>query len=191
MDMLRLAAAACWISAQRGVLCDRCDTVCQTFQLPHIITGSFQSHQWQPTTGSLQSFQRLREYNKPSVRWKSFAIHNLVWWHFQMGWASWLQFVFFWDNVNNSKYVRTILFKMTFFGFLGVMWLHLKGEVDKYVRFHVKFSQHLKYRKSLKSVNFWQSCSKNKKWTFLGGTVHIQRNQRINWACAVIMGVRT
>jgi len=43
--------------------------------------------------------------NKPSVRWKSFAIHKLIWWHFQVGWASGLQFVFFWDNVNNQKYV--------------------------------------------------------------------------------------
>jgi len=32
-----------------------CDTACLTFQLPHITTGSFQSHRWQATTGSLQS----------------------------------------------------------------------------------------------------------------------------------------
>ena len=70
-----------------------CDTACLTFQLPHITTGSLQSHWWQPTTGSLESFQRLRERNKPSVRWKSFAIHKLVWWHFQVGWASRLQIV--------------------------------------------------------------------------------------------------
>jgi len=44
-----------------------------------------------------------------------------------------------------------------FFGFPKVKWLHLTGEVDKSVRFHVKFSQDLtyhKYQKSLKSVNF-------------------------------------
>ena len=85
-DMLRLAAAACcdmgWISAQRCVLCDRCDTVCQTFQLPHITIGSFQSHRRQSTTGSLQSLQRLKERKRPSVRWKSFAFHKLAWWHF-------------------------------------------------------------------------------------------------------------
>jgi len=77
MDMLKLAAAACcdlgWISAQRGVLCNRtvskktgrhalmqnvvtlntcCDTACLTFQLPHITAGSFHSHWRQPTTGS-------------------------------------------------------------------------------------------------------------------------------------------
>ena len=52
--------------------------------------------------------------NKPSVRWKSFAFRKLVWWHFQVGWASALQFVFFWDNVNNQKCVWIILLKMTF-----------------------------------------------------------------------------
>ena len=41
-----------------------------------------------------------------------------------------------------------------FFGFPKIKWLHLTGEVDKSVRFRVKFSQHLTYQKSLKSVNF-------------------------------------
>ena len=80
-----------------------CDVACLTLQLTHITTGSFQSQQRQPTTGSLQSLQRLKERNKPSVRWKGFAIHKLVWWHFQAGWASGLQFVFFWDNINNQN----------------------------------------------------------------------------------------
>ena len=30
-----------------------CDTACLTFQLSHITTGSFHSHRWQLTTGSL------------------------------------------------------------------------------------------------------------------------------------------
>ena len=30
-----------------------CDVACLTFHLPHITTGSFQSHQCQPTTGIL------------------------------------------------------------------------------------------------------------------------------------------
>jgi len=38
-----------------------CDIACLTFQLPLITTGSFQSHQQQPTTGSFQSLQRLKE----------------------------------------------------------------------------------------------------------------------------------
>jgi len=65
-----------------------CDIACLTFQLPHITTGSFQSHRRQTTTGSLQSLQRLKERNKPSVRWNSFTIHKLVWWYFQVGLAS-------------------------------------------------------------------------------------------------------
>jgi len=40
------------------------------------------------------------------------------------------------------------------FGLHKVKWLYLTGEVDKSVRFHVKFSQDLTYQKSLKSVNF-------------------------------------
>jgi len=55
-----------------------CDIACLTFQLPHITTDSFQSHRRQPTTGSFRSFQRLKERNKPSVGWKSFAFHKLV-----------------------------------------------------------------------------------------------------------------
>jgi len=73
----------------------RCDTACLTFQLPHITTGSFQSHQQQLKTGSSQSLHRLKERNELSVRRKSFAIHKLVWWYFQVGWASGLQIVFF------------------------------------------------------------------------------------------------
>jgi len=41
-----------------------------------------------------------------------------------------------------------------FFGFPKVKWLHLTGEVDKSVRFHVRFSQDFTHRTSLKSVNF-------------------------------------
>jgi len=106
-----------------------CDIACLTSQLPHITTGS--CHRWQPTTGSLQSLQRLKERNKPSVRWNSFAIHKLVWWHFQVEWASGLQFVFIWDNKNNQKYVWGILLKMACFGFPKVRWLYLTVEVKK------------------------------------------------------------
>jgi len=84
------------ISAQRSELCywkhlltqkvvtlnTCCDVACLTFQLPHITTSSFQSHRRQPTTGCFQSLQRLKERNKPLVRWKSFAIHKLMWNYF-------------------------------------------------------------------------------------------------------------
>ena len=107
-----------------------CDIACMTFQLPHITTGSFQSHRWQSTTGSVQCLQRLKERNKPSVRWKSFAIQNLVWWHFQVGWVSGLQIVFLWYNVNNSEVCMNNTVENDFFKFPTVQWLHLTGEVD-------------------------------------------------------------
>jgi len=52
----------------------------------------FHSHRRQPTTGSFQSLQSLKERNKPSVRWKSFAVHKSEWWHFQVEWrvARWI-----------------------------------------------------------------------------------------------------
>ena len=53
---------------------------CHTSQLVFL-----QSHQCHPTTSSFQSHKDLKEYNKPSVRWKSLAFYKLVWWHFQMG----------------------------------------------------------------------------------------------------------
>jgi len=40
-----------------------CDVACLTCQLPHITTGSFQSHQCQPTTSSFQIHQRIDERN--------------------------------------------------------------------------------------------------------------------------------
>jgi len=53
-----------------------------------------------------------------------------------------------------------------FFEFPKIKWLRLAGEVDKSVRFYVRFSQDVMCQKSLKSVSFWQSYSKNKRWTF-------------------------
>jgi len=67
------------------------------------------THNW-----LFRSCQRLKERNKPSVRWKSFAIHKLVWWHFQVGWAS---VVFLWDNFDNQKYIWIILVKNDFLDF--------------------------------------------------------------------------
>ena len=89
-----------------------CDIACLTFQLPHITTESFQSHRRQPTTGSFRSFQRLKERNKPSVGWKSFAFHKLVWGHFHVEWRS--RSLISSENVNNQKYAWIILLKMTF-----------------------------------------------------------------------------
>jgi len=50
------------------------------------------------------SFQHLKECNKPSVRWKSFAVHKLVV-TFSGGVGKWITVCFLWDNINNQKYV--------------------------------------------------------------------------------------
>ena len=59
-----------------------CNIVWLTFHLPHITTGSFQSHQCQSTTGFFHSHQRLEECHIRSVRWKSCAFYKVVQWHF-------------------------------------------------------------------------------------------------------------
>ena len=59
-----------------------CNVAWLTFHLPHITTGSSQSHQCQPTTGFFQSHQCLEECNIPSVIWKSCAFYKVVRWHF-------------------------------------------------------------------------------------------------------------
>ena len=61
---------------------------------------------------------------------------------FQMGWASMMQLVFFWGNVNNQKYVWIICWKWLF-GFPKVKWLHLTGEVDRSIRFARKIFSRL------------------------------------------------
>ena len=119
MDVLRLAAVACcdmgWISAQRGVLCDwscqkRLEACINAERghsehllwhcLPDIPVATHHNRFfWEPpTTGSFHSLKRLKERNKPSVRRKSFTIHKLVWWHFQVEWASGVQSVLLWDK---------------------------------------------------------------------------------------------
>jgi len=45
-------------------------------------------------------------------------------------------------------------------GFSKVKWLYLTGEVDKSVRFHMKFSQDLMYQKSLIPADFWELFQK-------------------------------
>ena len=48
---------------------------------------------------------------------KKFCISQISVVTFSSGWASGLQFVFFWDNVNNQTCVWIILLKMTFLNF--------------------------------------------------------------------------
>jgi len=110
MDMLRLAAAACcdmgWISAQHGVLwTDQCRKrleACINAEdghsehlmwhcLPDIPVATHHNRFFlEPPTitpnwlfSELPTFEKKR--NKPSYRWRRFAIYKLVWWHFQAG----------------------------------------------------------------------------------------------------------
>ena len=51
-----------------------------------------------------------------------------------------------------------------FSGFPKVKWLHYKVRWANVQAIDVKYSQDLTHQKSLKSVNFWQSYWKNKKF---------------------------
>ena len=55
-----------------------------------------------------QTFSQMKKFCNSQVSVVTFL---------EIGWASGLQFVFFWDNINNQKYVWIILLKMTFLDF--------------------------------------------------------------------------
>ena len=97
MDVLRLAAAACcnmgWISAQRGVLCDW--TVSKRLEACiNAEVGHSEHLLWHCLLDIPVAMHHNRFFSEPpttthnwlcSVRWRSFAIHKLVFWHFQVG----------------------------------------------------------------------------------------------------------
>jgi len=63
------------VSVHEVVTLNTCyDVACLAFQLPHITTGSFQSRQCQPTTGSFKSHQRFEERNITFSQMKKFCI---------------------------------------------------------------------------------------------------------------------
>jgi len=62
------------------------------------------------------------------------------------------------------------MLKNDFFEFPKVKWLHLTVEVDKSVRCSCQIFSGFNILKLLKSVNFSQSYSKNKKVDVLGDT---------------------
>ena len=138
------AAACCtlgWISAKRGVLCDWTVSKktgsmyqCIRWSLWTLAVTLLASHSSRHTLRlvlfwATDDNRQLAVFRASNV-WKNatnlqsdktvLAIHKLVWWHFQVGWASGLQFVFFWDNVNNQNYVQIILLKMTFWISKGI-----------------------------------------------------------------------
>jgi len=55
------------------------------------------THNW--LSSEPQTFEIMQKKTFRQIK-NSFAIHKLVWLHFQVGWASGLQFVFFRDKVS-------------------------------------------------------------------------------------------
>ena len=76
------------VSVQKVVTLNiSCNVACLTFHLSHITTGSSESHQCQPTTGSFYSHQHWEERTKshiPSIRWKCCTFYKVVGWHFKV-----------------------------------------------------------------------------------------------------------
>jgi len=123
-----------WISAQRGVLCHwsvskktgnmykRRRWSLWTLAVT-LLAWHSSCHTSQPLFRATDDNPQLALFRASNV-WKnainlqsdekSFAVQKLVWWHFQVWWASGLQFVFFWDNINNQKYVWILLLKYLF-----------------------------------------------------------------------------
>ena len=81
---------------------------------------------------TLLQLVRIRDWYSIRVKkwktWKMCAFYKLMWWHFSGVVGNGIT-VFFWDNVNNVKYVWLILLKNDFFGFPKVKWLQCTGEV--------------------------------------------------------------
>ena len=61
-----------------------------------------------------------------------------------------------------------IMLKNDFFDFPKLKWLHLTNKMDIFVRYAFYFFQDLAYQKLLKSANFWQRYSENKKMDVFG-----------------------
>ena len=95
------------VSTQKAVTLNTyCDIACLTLHLPHITTSSSSEPPMPPHNrlfsepptfeGMPQTFRQMKEFSISQVRGPSVVT-------FSGGMASGLQFVFFWDNVNNQK----------------------------------------------------------------------------------------
>ena len=130
MDMLRLAAAACcdkgWIitnqshstphcaEAQSGVLCDW--LVLKKTEACINAEGGHSEHLlWHCLPDIPVAIHHNRLFSEPPMtnNWlfseaptleRMQQTYKWVWWHFQVWWAGGLQFVFVWDNTNNTIY---------------------------------------------------------------------------------------
>jgi len=88
-----------------------------TVQLPHITTGSFQCHGWLPMSGFFSESPAFERTQQTLSQMKKFCNLQVSPVAFKVRWICGWQLVFFWDNVNNQKYVWIILLKMTFWDF--------------------------------------------------------------------------
>ena len=110
-----------------------CGIACLTFQLPHITTGSFQSHRWQPTTGSFSASNVWK--NVTNLQSDKKVLHFTSWCGDIFRWGGQVDYSLFssemtWiirSSINNTA-------ENDFFVFLKVKWLHRTGEVDKSVK---------------------------------------------------------
>jgi len=114
------AVASCdmgWILAERGVRCDW--SVAKRLEAcvhaegghsEHLLAWHSSCHTSQPVLfRATNASPQLALFRATNI-WRnttnlqsneSVTFHKLVWRHFQVGWASGLQFVLFWDNANN------------------------------------------------------------------------------------------
>jgi len=119
-----------------------CDVACLTFQLPHITACFLRPTDDNPQLALFRATNIWR--HATNLQSDEKCISQLLWWHFHIYviskenkvWPVCPHFIFFWDNVNNQKYVICMnnTVENDFFGFPKAKWLHLPGEMDKSAR---------------------------------------------------------
>jgi len=172
-----------WISAERGGLCSwsmvkRLEACIRAegghFEhllwrcFPDIPVATyhscfFQSHQCQPTTGSFQSHQRFEECNIAFSQMKKFSI---------LQGSAVIFFQVWWVRIS-------VPFQYT-------------GEVGKCTSYWCQIFSGFITLKIVKSVNLWQSYSKNKKLDVFWDTVYFKRGKvsvRLYVRTSVTVGV--
>ena len=109
-----------------------CNIACLTLQLPHITTGSFQSRRWQPTIGSLQNIQHLK--NATNLQSDEKVLHFTSYCGDIIRWGGQVDYSLFSSEITQiiRRIVWIILLKMTFWDFprysgyiWQVRWTHL------------------------------------------------------------------
>jgi len=116
-----------------------------------------------------------------SVRWKKFCIlqGSVVTFSCVVGKGVTVCFPLRYGNVHNLKYVWIILLKNDFFWISQGKVATLYRWVGKCISYWCQIFSGFDTPKSLKSVNFWQSYSKNKKVDVFGDTVYNPYYQKL------------